>query len=133
MSRERVEAVRRIYDDWARGEFRSAMELYDPHVVLVLNLEFPDAGVYLGPEEIATYMRQLLANWADFAIEGEDFVDAGDSVVVQVRQHGAGVSSGAVTGLRYFQVWTFRGDSVIRIESIYDRREALEAVGLRGT
>jgi ketosteroid isomerase-like protein len=32
---------------------------------------------------------------------------------------------------RYFQVWTFRGGSVIRIESIRDRDDALEAVGLR--
>jgi hypothetical protein len=33
--------------------------------------------------------------------------------------------------LRYFQVWTFRGSTVQRIESIQDRSDALEAVGLR--
>jgi ketosteroid isomerase-like protein len=56
---------------------------------------------------------------------------AGDSVVVQVHQRGVGLSSGVVTELRYFQVWTFRGDSIIRIESIGEREQALEAVGLR--
>jgi hypothetical protein len=51
--------------------------------------------------------------------------------VIQVRQRGVGVSSGVVTELRYFQVWTFRGDAIIRIESIREREQALEAVGLR--
>jgi hypothetical protein len=32
--------------------------------------------------------------------------------------------------MRYFQVWTFRGGRVIRIESVKHRRDALRAVGL---
>jgi ketosteroid isomerase-like protein len=132
MSREKVEVMRRIYDDWGRGNFRAGVELFDPHVLLVLRPEFTDPGVYLGPEEIATYMRRdLLADWTDLTIEAEDFFDAGDSVVVQVHQRGVGPSSGAVGELRYFQVWTFRGDAIIRIESIREREQALHAVGLR--
>jgi ketosteroid isomerase-like protein len=130
MSQEKVEVMRRIFDERGRGNFRAGAELFDPRVLLVLRPEFPDAGVYLGPEEIATYMRDLLASWGDFAIEGEDFIDAGDSVVVEVRQRGIGRNSGVATELRYFQVWTFRGDAIIRIESIREREQALEAVGL---
>jgi len=131
MSQEKVEVTRRIFDDWGRGKFRAGTELFDPHVLLVLRPDFPEAGVYLGSKEIATYTRDLLASWADFAMEAEDFFDAGDSVVVQIRQRGVGLTSGAVTELRYFQVWTFRGDAIIRIESILEREKALEAVGLR--
>ena len=123
--------MRRIFDDWGRGDFRRSAVLFDPHVLLVLRPEFPDPGVYVGPEAIATYTRDLLNSWTDFAIEAEDFVDAGDSVVAQVRQRGVGRSSGVEAELRYFQVWTFRGDAIIRIESIGEREQALEAVGLR--
>jgi hypothetical protein len=42
-----------------------------------------------------------------------------------------GPESGAPVDMRYYQVWTFRGSSVIRIESIREREDALEAVGLR--
>ena len=45
-----------------------------------------------------------------------------------VRQRGVGVKSGAVTDLRYSQVWSFR--SRIRLENFRERAEALEAVGL---
>jgi hypothetical protein len=61
---------------------------------------------------------------------GEEFLDAGDSVVVRVNQQATGPGSGAEVAIRYYQVWTFRGSSVIRIESIREREEALEAVGL---
>ena len=64
-------------------------------------------------------------------IEGEEFVDARDSVVVRVDQRGTGPQSGAPGHLRYFQIWTFRGASVIRIESVMERADALEAAGLR--
>ena len=131
MSRDRVEVMRRVFDDWGRGDFRAAVALYDPHVLLVLRTEFPDAGTYLGREAIAGYHRELMTGWSDFTISGEEFLDAGDSVVVGVRQWGVGVSSGAVTELRYFQVFTFRGDAIIRVESIKERGDALEAVGLR--
>lgn len=130
MSRENVEAVRRVYEGWGRGDLRVPAGLYDPHVLLVLRPEFPDAGAYCGPGEIREYTHQLLAAWENFAISGEDFLEAGDSVVVSVRQHGTGVGSGVPTDFRYFQVWTFRGASVIRIESIRDRDGALQAVGL---
>jgi ketosteroid isomerase-like protein len=131
VSREKVDVMRRIFDEWGRGNFRAGAELFDPHVVLVLRPEFPEAGVYVGPEQIATYTRDLLASWADFAMGAEGLVDAGDSVVVQVHQRGVGLTSGVETELHYFQVWTFRGEAIIRIESIGTREQALEAVGLR--
>jgi ketosteroid isomerase-like protein len=131
MSDENVATVRRVYDGWARGDFRAGTELYDPYVLLVLRPEFPDAGAYCGPDEIARYMREdFLADLEDAVIIGEEFLDAGDSVVVRVNQRATGPESGAPVGMRYYQVWTFRGGSVIRIESIRERDEALEAAGL---
>jgi ketosteroid isomerase-like protein len=132
VSRSHVETVREIYERWGRGDFRAGTELFDPYVLLVLRPEFPDARAYCGPAEISAYMRNdFLADWDSAVIAGEEFLDAGDSVVVRVRQEATGVGSGAPTELRYYQVWTFRGNAVIRIESIREREEALEAVGLR--
>jgi ketosteroid isomerase-like protein len=42
-----------------------------------------------------------------------------------------GSESGAPTDLRYYQVWSFRGGKVIRLENFRERAEALEAAGLR--
>jgi ketosteroid isomerase-like protein len=124
--------VRQIYERWGCGDFRAGVELYDPYVQLVLRPEFPDARVYCGPDEIRKYMREdFLADLENAVIVGEEFLDAGDSVVVRVNQQATGPGSGAAVAMRYYQVWTFRGTSVIRIESVRGRDEALEAVGLR--
>ena len=131
MSQDHVETVRGIYERWGQGDFKAGIELYDPHIVLVLRPEFPDSGTYLGPDEIREYMRRdFLADIHDAVIVGEEFIDAGDSVVVQINQIATGPESGARVGIRYYQVWTFRGDSVIRIESIRERDEAFEAAGM---
>ena len=92
--------------------------------------DLPDPGTYLGLEALAAYTRGFLEPWSSITIEAEEIIPAGDTVIVALRQHGAGDASGAVTEFRYFQLWTFRGGKAIRIESIRDRAEALEAAGL---
>jgi ketosteroid isomerase-like protein len=129
---ENVEIVRQIYERWGRGDFRAGVEHYDPYILLVLRPEFPDARAYCGPDEIRRYMREdFLADLDGAVIVGEEFLNAGDSVVVRVLQRATGAGSGASVGIGYYQVWTFRGRSVIRIESIRGREEALEAAGLK--
>ena len=131
MSEANVETLRRIYERWGTGDFAAGVELYDPHIVLVLRPEFPESGAHYGREAIAAYMRDdFLQDFAGATISGEEFLDAGDSVVVRVDQRATGPRSGAPVRMRYFQVWTFRGGSVIRIESIMDRADALAAAGL---
>ncbi len=130
MPQENVEIVRRIYGEWGRGRFQAGSELFDPWVLLVLRPEFPDAGTYLGSEEIRGYMRVFLEDWDHAVIEGEEFIGAGDTVVVGVHQQADGKGSGIPTDMRYFHVWTFRGGRVIRIESVRERGEALEVAGL---
>jgi ketosteroid isomerase-like protein len=131
MSEENVEAVQAVYEGWRNGNFRAGVDLYDPLALLVQGEGFPESGSYLGLEGIAEYMRTFLEAWEKVTIEAEDLVDAGNSVVAAVVQRGIGKRSGAVPAeFRYFQVWTFRAGSVIRLDVIRDRAEALEAAGL---
>jgi len=130
MSQENVEIVRGVYERWSEGDFRAGVDLLDPHVVLVLRPEFPDAGTYSGIEAVMAYTRGLLEPWTHFTMEAEEIVAAGDSVLADVHQRGVGSTSGVPTELRYFMLWSFRGRKVIRIESFREHGEALEAAGL---
>ena len=131
MSAQHIDAVRSVYERWSEGDFRASMDVLDPHALLVLRPEFMDAGLYLGVERIEEYTRHFLEPWSRITIEAEELTEAGDSVIAAVLQSGVGSESGISTELRYFHVWTFRGDRVVRLESIREREEALEAVGLR--
>jgi uncharacterized protein len=131
MSQENVEVVRKVYERWSQGDFSAAVDVLDPLVSFILPPEFPDAGTYLGPEGLARYTRGFLEPWTRLTIEAEEIADAGDRVVVAVLQRGVGGGSGAATEFRYFQVWSFRGRKVIRLENFRERAEVREALGLR--
>lgn len=130
MSGETLEAVRAIYDRFGEGDFRVSLEYVDPQVVFVLPPGFPESGTYLGIDALGDYTREFLEPWDQITIEAEEMIAAGDSVVAAVRQTGVGSESGAATEFRYFQVWTFRGPKVIRLENFRERSDALKAAGL---
>jgi ketosteroid isomerase-like protein len=75
------------------------------------------------------YMRQLLEPWEQLTVTCVDLAEAGDSVFAEVEQAGAGELSGAMTSFTYFQVWTFRGGTLMRLENFISREQAQEALG----
>ena len=125
-----MERVRAVFDRWSEGDFRT-LDLLDPHVVFVLRPGFPDAGKYVGPASIVDYTRRFLEPWTHLTMEAQEVLAAGDTVLVGVHQRGVGSTSGVPTEFHYYQLWSFRGDKVIRLENFRERAEALEVAGLR--
>jgi ketosteroid isomerase-like protein len=132
MAGEDRETLDRIYAAWERGDFAAPVELFDPAIVLRIDPEIPDAGVYEGIEGVRNYSRHFLSAWETVTIAAESVRDAGDRFLVKVDQRGVGLDSGAEVAFGYFQVWTFRDGRVVRLESIRDEAEAREAAGLSG-
>ncbi len=131
MSRENLEVVRRIYEQWEKGNFHAGGDLWDRHVVFMPAPDLPEIGDYRGPEEVLEFMREFLKPWATYTIAADALIEAGDSVVVATSQRGVGRESGVVTDPEeQFHVWTFRGHRVVRFEAFRERAEALGAVGL---
>ena len=130
VSQTNLEIVRSVYDQWARGNLRAGTDLYDPDVIFIPRSDLPDRGRYLGREGIREWMHRWLDAWTNFTVAAEELTAIGESVIASVRQRGTGKQSGAPVELTFFQVWTFRGRSVIRIEQFETKEEALEAVGL---
>ena len=64
-------------------------------------------------------------------LEADEFVDAGDSVVVVFRQIARGRASGAGVTNRFAFVYGFRQGKIDYVDGYRTKREALEAVGLR--
>ena len=130
MPPEKVEIVRGIYAEWSRGNLAAGAELYDPDLVFLAPRDNLEETRYVGLEEVRGWMRRWLDAWSDFTMTADELIEAGDSVVVAVRQRGVGKESGLASERSFFQIWTFRGARVIRLEQIDDRREAMAAVGL---
>jgi ketosteroid isomerase-like protein len=132
VSQENVELVRRVYAEWARGNMRAGVQMFDPEIVFESFM--PDASddvVAHGPEEVDAFMREFLAQWANYRIVGDDFRDAGDKVLVAGRQRARGRKSGVEVEQPMFSIWTFQAGKVVRLRFTPFRDVALEAAGLR--
>ena len=130
MSSENVEALRRVYAGWERGDFTTSEGLMEKNIVLVVSPGFPTEGLWVGIDGVKKHTAQVLDAWESLTMAAESYTEAGDTVLVRVHQRGIGAGSGVSTEMRYFQLWSFRGSKAIRLEVVADEDEALEAVGL---
>jgi ketosteroid isomerase-like protein len=128
MSRENVEIVRAIYDDWLRGDM--ALDRLDPNVAIIESTTIPGAPSASGIDAVRRYMESFANYWAEIRFEPQEYIEAGDQVVVVARLVGRGKKSGVEVTRIWAYVWTIRAKRVLRIEAYADRAEALESVGL---
>ena len=69
--------------------------------------------------------------WDDWEWEIEELIDCGDRVLTVMRQSGRGKGSGVHVEQQTFFVYTLRDGQIVRATILFDRAQALEAVGLR--
>jgi len=128
MSQENVEVIRRGFEHWlTTGDFRAPADL----VWDVSNLGWPDQQVYLGAEGAMQFNAEWADAWDDWEIEVEEYVDAGERVVVILNQRGRAKATGIPVDMRFAQVWTLRDAQGVRMQMFASVEEALEAVGLQ--
>jgi ketosteroid isomerase-like protein len=134
MSEENVAVVREAWDAWRRGDMRALFDFYDPAVEWDMTHSYvPDMTVFHGHEGIRDFFRQWGTFFAEYYAEPEAFVDAGDSVIVQVRQGGRGREATVPVEMGvYWQVYRLRDGRAARVEIYRDEAEARRAVGLAG-
>jgi ketosteroid isomerase-like protein len=133
MSQENAEAVRRVYEEMGKGNFWAAREIFHPEIAWEWSSNLSGlTGVdtYLGIEGVEAATRDFFEAWDWFWQEGEEFIEAGDDVVVLTRVHGRLKGSENEVQGKGADVWTFAHGSAIRFRSYDSRTEALEAAGL---
>jgi ketosteroid isomerase-like protein len=135
MSQENLELVRNGWQAFERGDMEAFLALCDPDIAWdqthYVSGEF--AAVYHGHDGIKRFLGEWLEPFEDFYVHAEEFIDAGEAVLVRVRQGGRGKHSGAtVESPPYWLISRLRDALVVRIEFYREKNEALEAVRLAG-
>jgi len=122
-----MEIIRRGYEHFvATGEIHGHADL----VWDVSNLGWPDQQIYRGPVGAMQFNAEWADAWDDWELEPEDFIEAGERVVVIVNQRGRSKATGVPVDMRFAQVWTLRDGWAIRMQMYASVEEALDAVGL---
>lgn len=131
MSQEDLEIIRAGYERFAAtGEFVADLAA-DDFVWNMSNFHgWPERQVYEGIDGARAFLREWMDAWEHWVLEVDALHDAGDKVVVLVRQHGRSKAAGMPLEMSFAQVWTLRNGKQTRMDMYSDREEALEAAGL---
>ncbi len=128
MSRENVEVIRSIYEDWLAGS--AALDKFDPDIAMIEADTVPGVPSAHGIDAVRRYMDSFAGYWAEIRFEPQEFIEVGDRVVVMARLVGRGRKSGVEVARTWAYVWTLRAGRALRMEAYAHRAEALRAAGV---
>ena len=132
MSQENVDLIRAIYDSFAAGDVPGVFARMSPDMVWTEAENFPyaDGNPYRGPEAIlGGVFARLGSEWDGFAAVPEEFLDAGDTVVVLGRYRGTFKATGLAMDAQLAHVWRVADGKAVRFQQYTDTLQAARVSG----
>ena len=132
MSAENVKLVREAWEAFQAGDAEATARLVHPQLEFLGTVGGIQEGeVAHGQDEIdEKFEAQDLEAWEERRLEAEDYLDAGDEVVVLMHEYRRGRGSGVELEAKTAIVVAVRDGQVVRMQGYLDRSAALEAAGL---
>jgi ketosteroid isomerase-like protein len=132
MSEQNVALVRSIYDAFAAGDIPGVVGGMSPDVVWneAENFPYADGNPYCGTDAIlGGVFARLGSEWDGFAAHPEEFLDAGDTVVVLGRYRGTCKATGLAMDAQFAHVWRVADGKAERFQQYTDTLQAARVMG----
>jgi ketosteroid isomerase-like protein len=129
MSAENVALVRGMYEAFARGDIDGVVGSLDPQVEWIE--PYPvghNPGTHIGPDAVVqNVFLPAVQEWHDFRAQPEEFLDAGDRIVVTGVITGRHKATGRELVAPVCWVWTVRDGKAARNRNYQDTAQWLIA------
>ncbi|HEX5712958.1 MAG TPA: nuclear transport factor 2 family protein [Solirubrobacterales bacterium] len=89
-----VDTARSAYDAFGRGDLAALQDQFAENAVWVTSDELPLGGEVRGRDEILGNFAQIPNYWDSFIVEPEEFIDAGEYVIVRGTQRASNDQGG---------------------------------------
>ena len=118
-----------------RGDFEASSLLYHRDIEFITPPRLAGLGfdpVFRGRADRIRFQERWAGEWGEMRFEPYEVLDLGDRLLYLGGVSGTGLSSGAGFDTDNWAVlFTVSSGAIVREEPFFDRREALEAAGLR--
>ena len=131
MSQENVDFIREGYEAMSNGDVERAMANFHPDIEIRPGEDIPGMDVrdvYRGPEGFAQFLGKMSEAFEEVSWEPEDYIDAGDDVLVLILMAAVGRGSGVRIERPIAHVCTVKDGQLIRHVTYWNRQTALDAV-----
>jgi ketosteroid isomerase-like protein len=122
--------VRTAFEHWNRSDWEATLQYVDPDVewrTATALLDLPELS--RGHEGVRAFWQAWTSSWTNIRIDAEEFIPAGDELLVLVRWRAtsnAGIELDQPVAFRFL----IRDERVTRFISYWDRAAAFEALDL---
>ena len=127
---ENVDALKKAFDGFNSGDQDAVAEIYqdDAKWEGPNTQEVPGGGTTEGKDKILEMLGGIQEDWEDFQATPDEFIDAGDTVIVLGHISGKHKESGNDLKTPFVHVWRMSDGKGKRIQSLVDTHEVLEAM-----
>ena len=125
-----VDATRRSYEAFARGDMDGVVADMHPEIEWHQAQGLPHGGFYRGLDEVRRAVFDPLDEewWDEFDAVPDEFLDAGSEVVVLGRYRGRAKGTGKRLDVPFVHVWTWRDGKAVRFRQFLDTAGWIEAL-----
>jgi hypothetical protein len=131
MSQENLEVIRGIYGSLSRGDVNAVLDQMHQQIEWreAENFIYADRNPYRSPQAVleGVFMR-LGTEWADFTVMPEEWLDAGNHVVVLGTYNGRHKETGKEVRAQFAHVWDITHGRVVRFQQYTDTKQFADAV-----
>ena len=132
MSQENVALVKGIYGAFGSGDVPAVLGAMSPDIVWNEAENFPlaDRNPYVGPQAILEgVFARLGSDWEGFAVDPQEYLDAGDSVVVLGRYRGTCRATGKPVDAQLVHIWRIEDGKARAFQQLTDTLQFAKATG----
>jgi uncharacterized protein len=117
-----VEIVRRSYEAFSRHDMDGVLGDMHPEIVWHQAQGLPHGGIYRGLAEVKKNIFDPLDEewWDGFTADPDEFLEAGDQVVVVGRYRATAKGTGKQLDVPFVHIWTLDDDKAIRFRQYLD-------------
>jgi uncharacterized protein len=131
MSQENITVIRGMYESFSKGDVTSVLGQMHQHIewCQAENFIYADRSPYRGPQAVleGVFMR-LASEWADFKVMPEEWLDAGNHIVVLGTYNGRHKESGKEVRAQFAHIWGVTHGRVVRFQQYTDTKQFADAI-----
>ena len=131
MSQENMTVIRGMYESLSKGDVTSVLGQMHQHIEWreAENFIYADRNPYRGPQAVleGVFMR-LASEWADFKVMPEEWLDAGNHIVVLGTYSGRHKESSREVRAQFAHIWGVTHGRVVRFQQYTDTKQFADAI-----
>lgn len=124
---DNVEIIRGGYEAFGRQDIPGVLERFDEAIEWTPSDTLPNGGTYRGHEGAASFFKTLPDTWAELNVDAEEYMDAGDTVIVVGTHRGRG-HNGVQFEAGFVHLWDVRDGKAVRFRELVDSAKLLPAL-----